>query len=77
MSEECFISSTNHRVCKEKRGRKLGEKAQKSLLKAVEPRKVNLITAALYTVTSVWVSDACYKRYTHPRNFNKTVSVGD
>ena len=29
------------------------------------------------TVTSVRVSDACYKHYTHPRNVNKTVSVSD
>ena len=31
------------------------------------------------TVTSVFVSDACYKRHTHPRNVNKskTVTVGD
>ena len=40
-------------------------------------QKDGLITAALSTVTSVWVSDACYKRYTRPRNVNKTVSVGD
>ena len=64
MPEECFICSTNNRVCKEKRGRRFGEKAQKSLVKAAETRKDDLITAALSTVTSVWVSDACYKRYT-------------
>ena len=40
-------------------------------------QKDGLITAALSTVTSVWVSDACYKRYTRQRNVNKTVSVGD
>ena len=28
-------------------------------------------------VTAVWVSDACYKRYTHPRNVNNTVTVCD
>ena len=33
MSEECFICSSNHRFCKRKRGRKLGGKAQKSLVK--------------------------------------------
>ena len=47
---ECFIRSTNHRVCKEKKGRKLGEKAQKSLVKAAETRKDDVITAALPTV---------------------------
>ena len=31
----------------------------------------------LSTVTSVWVSDACFKPYTKPRNFNKTVAVSD
>ena len=31
----------------------------------------------LSTVTSVWVSDACFKPYTQPRNFNKTVAVSD
>ena len=77
MSEECFICSTNNRVWKEKKGRRLGEKAQKSLIKAAETRKDDLITAALSTVISVCVSDACYKRYTHPRNVNKTVPVGD
>ena len=40
-------------------------------------QKDDLITVAFPTVTSVWVSDACYKHYTHPRNINKTVSVGD
>ena len=77
MSEECFICSTNHRVCNKKRGRELGEKAQKSLVKAAEPRKDDLITGALSTVTSVWVSNIYYKHYTHPRNVNKTVTVGD
>ena len=77
MSEECFICSTNNRVCKEKRGRRLGERAQKFLVKAAETPKDDLITATFSTVTSVWVSDACYNRYTHPRNVNKTVSVGD
>ena len=77
MSEECFICSTNNRVCKEKRGRRLGEKAQKSLVKAAETPKGGLITATLSTVSSVWVSDVCYKRNTDPRNVNKTVSVGD
>lgn len=28
-------------------------------------------------VTSVWVSDACYKCYTHPRNVNRTLTIGD
>ena len=39
----------------------------------------DLITVALSTVTSVWVSDACYKRHTHTRNVNKskTVTAGD
>ena len=77
MSEECFICSTNNRVCEEKRGRRLGEKAQKFLVKTAETPKDDLLTAAFSTVTSVWVSDACYNRYTHPRNVNKTVSVGD
>ena len=77
MSEECFICSTNNRVCKEKRGRRLGERAQKFLVKAAETPKDDLITATFSTVTSVWVSDACYNRYTHPRNVNKAVSVGD
>ena len=40
-------------------------------------QKDDLITAALPTVTSVWVSDPCYKCYTHPRNVNKTVTVSD
>ena len=53
MSEECFICSTNNRVCKEKRGRRLGEKAQKSLVKATETEKDDLITSALSMVTSV------------------------
>ena len=56
---------------------KEGEKAQKSIVKAIEMQKDGLITAALSTVTSAWVSDACYKRYTRQRNVNKTVSVGD
>ena len=77
MSEECLIWSTNNRVCQEKRGKSLGEKAKKSLVKAAEMRKDDLITAAQTTVISVWVSDACYKRYTHQRNINKTVTVGD
>ena len=77
-SQQCLKNvSSNNRACKEKRGRKLGEKAQKSLVKAAETRKDDLITLALSTVTFVWVSDACYKRYIHPRNINKTVTVGD
>ena len=47
--------------------RKLGKKAQKLLVKAAEPQNNDLITATLSTVTSVWVSDACYERYTHPK----------
>ena len=58
MSEEYFICSINHSVCKEKRGRKLGEKAQRSPVKVTETQKDDLITAALSTVASVWVSDA-------------------
>ena len=58
MSEEYFICSINHSVCTEKRGRKLGEKAQRSPVKVTETQKDDLITAALSTVTSVWVSDA-------------------
>ena len=77
MSEEYFIYSTNNRVCKEKRGRRLGEKARKFLVKKAETPKGGLITAALSTVTSVWVLDARYKRNTDPRNVNKTVPVGD
>ena len=46
MSEECLIWSTNNRVCQEKRGKSLGEKAKKSLVKAAEMRKDDLITAA-------------------------------
>ena len=74
MPEECLICSTYHRVCEVKSGRKLGEKAQKSVGKAAETRKDDFIVAALSTVTSVWVSNACYKRYTDPRNVNKTVT---
>ena len=77
MSEERFVYSPNHRACKEKRGKTLGEKAQKFVVKAAETWKSDLITASLSTVTSVWVSDACYKRYTHPRKVNKTVIVAD
>ena len=55
MSEEYFICSPSHRVCKEKRGKKLGEKAQKSHVKAAETRKNDLITAALSTITFAWV----------------------
>ena len=61
MSEDCFICSTNHHVCKEKIEKKLGEKAQKSLVRAAETPKEDLITAPLSTVTSVWVRDVCYK----------------
>ena len=57
--------------------RKLGEKAQKFLVKAAEPQNNDLITATLSTVTSVWVSDACYEHYTHPKNVNTTVAVAD
>ena len=32
---------------------------------------------ALSNSTSVWVSDACYKCFTHPRNVNKTMTVND
>ena len=46
MSEECLIWSTNNRACQEKRGKSLGEKAKKSLVKAAEMRKDDLITAA-------------------------------
>ena len=58
MPEEYLICSTNHSVCKEKRGRKLGEKVQRSLIKLTEMQKDDLITAALSTVTSAGVSDA-------------------
>ena len=57
MSEECFICSTNHRVCKEKRERKLGDKAQTPLVNAAETQKDDLIIAALSIITSVWVSE--------------------
>ena len=60
-----------------KRGGKLGKKAQKYLVKATETQKDDLITAVFSPVTSVWISDACYKFYTHPINANKTVTVGD
>ena len=46
MPEECLICSTNNRVCQEKTGKSLEEKAKKSLVKAVETRKDDLITAA-------------------------------
>ena len=46
MPEEYLICSTNNRVCQEKTGKSLGEKAKKSLVKAVETRKDGLITAA-------------------------------
>ena len=59
MSEACLICSTNNRVCKEKRGERVGEKAKKSLVIAAKTRKDDLITAALSTVTSVRVSDTC------------------
>ena len=68
MSIECFICSNDNRVYKEKRSRRLGEKAQKSLVRGAETQKDNLITAALSRVTSVLVSDACNKRYAYPRN---------
>ena len=58
-------------------GRKWGEKAQTSLTKAAETLKDDLIAAALSTLTSVWVLDACYNRYNHPRNVNRTVTVAD
>ena len=77
MSKECSIWLTDNRVYKKKRGRRLGEKAQKPLETATETQKDDLITVALSTVTSIWVSDACYKRYTHTSNVNKTVSIGD
>ena len=77
MSEEYFISSTNHCVCKEKSGRKLGEKAKKSFVKVAEMQKDDLITAALSIVTSVWLSDASYNRYVHTINVNKTMTISD
>ena len=43
---------------KVRRGRKLGEKVQRSLIKLTEMQKDDLITAALPTVTSAGVSDA-------------------
>ena len=75
MSVELFVCSINHRVCKDKKRRKVGENAQKFLLKVAETQKDNLITAALSTVTSVWVLHASYKRCTRPRNVNKTVNI--
>ena len=45
--------------------------------KAAGTRKDELITAGLSAVTSVWVSDACYKRNTDSRNFNRTVTGND
>lgn len=75
MSVELFVCSINHRVCKDKRRRKVGENAQKFLVKVAETQKDNIITAALSTVTSIWVSDASYKRCTRSRNVNKTVNI--
>lgn len=77
MSEEYFISSTNHCVCKEKSGRKFGEKAKKSFVKVAETQKDDLITAALSIVTSVWLLDASYNRYAHTINVNKTMTISD
>ena len=57
MSEECFICSTNHRVCKRKRRRKLRHKAQKSLVNAAETQKDDLIITALSIITSVCVTE--------------------
>ena len=68
---ECFICSTNNCICKEKKEIKLGEKSGKSLVKPAETRKGNLLTAALSTVKSVWISDAYYKCYVHPKNVEK------
>ena len=48
---------------------------EKSLVEAAEARKDSLIESALSTVTSVWVSDACYKHFALPGNVNKTVNV--
>ena len=58
-----FIFLTDRHVFKEKREKKLGEKAPKFLVKAEETQKDNLITAALSTIASAWVSDACCKCY--------------
>ena len=73
MSENvCFLCSVQDKVCTDDNGRVLGAKARKTLKETAEANKDNVVTVALSSTPRVWMSNACYKRYTDKRNPCKT-----